>query len=765
DTSSAPTQSGAQAVPQSGAQTASTPPQGVSKPRTSDLDKMLSDTLSGLEKNARKPTSAGTTPTPTPTPRPAAPTVNTPKPPDARFNTAQMPAYVPDRVPVAQPVFTPEPVSRVEPSREDEEVADGTKFGQYVLIEKIATGGMAEVWKARMRGVEGFQKIVAIKKILPHLSDNQDFIEMFVDEAKLAAQLNHNNIIHIYDLGKIQSSYYIAMEYIDGFDLKAILRRGQERDHPMTVELALFIASKLASALDYAHRKKDFEEKEMGLVHRDVSPQNVLVSQEGDIKLCDFGIAKAASKASHTQAGALKGKLQYMSPEQAWGRHIDRRSDIFALATVLFEMLTNRKLFTGDNELSILEQVREARVQPPSLHNDEVTPEVDKIVIKALQKDPANRYQTAGEMARDLDAVLYSFRPTPTSADLAIYMHRLSSPDAVFDEPAPPAPIEAPAAPTLIAPIPVMAAPKPIPAPLPVAAPAAATAAAQPEFGAYADIPQPIERKSQAGLLGAIAAVVVIGIVGAYFFMRKPAAPAAAPAVTNTIAAASTTTAAPLTAVPLTTTSGTAATTTAIDPTAVDAEVQKRIAAERARLEALARTQQQQQQQQASTPATTAPRPTPTPVQTAAATPPPVVPTPVQEAPRPTPPVTQTQEPAPAVAETRPAPAAPAPQRAREGDLISPGTEGLTPPRILRRGTVPYPPMARMQKVEGTVITSVLVSESGAVLQVRVLRGVTRSVGLNEAAEQAMRRSTFQPGSKDGVRVKSWVTVPVEFKL
>ncbi len=413
--SNAPTQSGSQPVP---AQT-----QSGGQKRTSDLDKMLSDTLSGIEKNARKNTGAGTTATP----RPATPTSpgETTTPKDPRFNTERMAAYVPDRVPVAQPVFTPEPPkvepARVEPSRvEEEDTTDGTRFGQYVLIEKIATGGMAEVWKARMRGVEGFQKTVAIKKILPHLSDNQDFIEMFVDEAKLAAQLNHNNIIHIYDLGKIQSSYYIAMEYIDGFDLKAILRRGQERDHPMTVELALFIASKLASALDYAHRKKDFEEKEMGLVHRDVSPQNVLVSQEGDIKLCDFGIAKAASKASHTQAGALKGKLQYMSPEQAWGRSIDRRSDIFALATVLFEMLTNRKLFTGDNELSILEQVREARVQPPSLHNDEVTPEVDKIVIKALQKDPANRYQTAGEMARDLDAVLYSFKPTPTSADLAI---------------------------------------------------------------------------------------------------------------------------------------------------------------------------------------------------------------------------------------------------------------------------------------------------------------------------------------------------------
>lgn len=773
DTSTMPTQTGSIPVPPTPTPAPAPPqqtgsgPQSAPKAKSGDIDKRLQDTLSGLEKNARKAPAAAPAPTPAaPPPARPAPTApgNSPAPAatkDPRFNTERMNAYVPDRVPVAQPVFAPEPPPRIE-----EEEAEGTKFGQYALIEKIATGGMAEVWKARMRGVEGFQKTVAIKKILPHLSDNQDFIEMFVDEAKLAAQLNHNNIIHIYDLGKIQSSYYIAMEYIDGFDLKAILRRGQERDHPMTVELALFIASKLASALDYAHRKKDFEEKEMGLVHRDVSPQNVLVSQEGDIKLCDFGIAKAASKASHTQAGALKGKLQYMSPEQAWGRHIDRRSDIFALATVLFEMLTNRKLFTGDNELSILEQVREARVQPPSLHNEEVTPDIDKIVIKALQKDPANRYQTAGEMARDLDAILYSFRPTPTSADLAIYMHRLSSPDAVFEEPAPSSiPMDVPPPPTVIAPIPVLATPPKAAAvaAAPAAAPhvVAAAAAQTPEFGAYGGVPEPIKRKSNTGLIAAIVAVVLIGGAAAFFMTRK--ADPAAPAATNTIAAASTA-AAPLAATTLTATTGTTgttATTASIDPTAVDAEVQKRMAAERARLEAAARAQQQA----AAQTTTAAPRPTPaaTP-QVAQATPPPVV-APVQETPRPTPPPTATQAPEP-VAETRPAPApAPAVARVREGDLVAAGTEGLTPPRVTRRGTVPYPPLARAQKVEGTVITSVLVSETGAVMEVRVLRGVARAVGLNEAAVQAMRRSTFQAGSKDGVRVKSWVTVPVEFKL
>ena len=733
---------------------------------SADIDKMLSDTLSGLEKR-KTTTGAGTAPRPaTPPPPPAAPAQT------ERFDTARMQAYVPnrvepDRVPVSQPVLAP-----IEPARvfEDDEPGDGIKFGQYVLVEKIATGGMAEVWKARMRGVEGFQKIVAIKKILPHLSDNQDFIEMFVDEAKLAAQLNHNNIIHIYDLGKIQSSYYIAMEYIDGYDLKTILRRGEDRGHPMTVELALFIASKLASALDYAHRKKDFEEKEMGLVHRDVSPQNVLVSQEGDIKLCDFGIAKAASKASHTQAGALKGKLQYMSPEQAWGRTIDRRSDIFALATVLFELLTNRKLFTGDNELSILEQVREARVQPPSLYNDEVTPEIDKVVIKALQKDPTNRYQTAGEMARDLDAILYSFKPTPTSADLAIYMHRLST--------AEPEPFDT-AATMIDTPLPVIATPPPAtppPAPTPVAAfaaaaspaatiaapmPAAAAAVAAANYGATPSYEEPKSGKSPVMLIAIGLLVAAVLGAGAWFMLKgkgdTPATAAAATAPAATATNPVTGTVVPLTAATDTTGTLAPAATASIDPSLVDQEVARRIAAERTRLAAeAARNTQQQIPTQTAAPV----RPTPAP-EVAAQTPAPVA-QPQETRPAPAPVQTQTTAPEPT-----PEPVQPAPQvaRVREGDLVPIGTAGLTPPRLTRQAAVTYPPMARAARVQGTVITSVLVSETGAVIDVKVLRGVAQSVGLNEAAVQAMRRSSFAPATKEGVRVKSYVTVPVDFKL
>jgi TonB family protein len=730
-----------------------TPPPAAPAPAKAktDFDKALQDTLSGLEKNARR-TSGGTASVPpAPAPAPAAPKPAPPAPPSVtQFNT--------EKIAISSPLVAPTPPPA---PVEEEEPADGIRFGQYVLLEKIATGGMAEVWKARMRGVEGFQKIVAIKKILPHLSDNQDFIEMFIDEAKLAAQLNHNNIIHIYDLGKIQSSYYIAMEYIDGSDLKAILKKAQERDHPMSVELALFIASKIAAALDYAHRKHDFEGKEMGLVHRDVSPQNVLISEEGDIKLCDFGIAKAASKASHTQAGALKGKLQYMSPEQAWGRQIDKRSDIFALASVLFEMLTARKLFGGDNELSVLEQVREARVVAPSQVNDEVTPQIDQIVLKALQKEPGNRYQTAGEMQRDIDAVLYSFKPTPTSADLAIYMHRLSSTEPTPARVEPPMTHEPEPEPLAANELRPIAVPPP---PAPVVAPAAASIAAAPSPAMPAwDAPSVIASapsKKSPILAIVIGLVVVVAAVGGYFAFRgksntaKPSTATAAP-VNKTASAAP----APVIPAPTATIApapGTVAPTStapAIDANQVNAEVQKRLAAERARLDQLARQQQQQTATQAPVLGRTTPQPQPAAVtQTVAPAPQPVVPPPQPVAPAPQPVAPAPQpEPQPQV------------QRAQLGELVASGTEGLAPARIARQAAATYPPIARMQHIQGTVIVNALVNENGQVIDTRVLSSA--SAILNEAAVQSIRRSSFSPGTKDGVRVKSWTAVRVEFKL
>ena len=689
------------------------------KPRqpSGTFEKKLQDTLSGLEKSARAATG-----------RPVS--VESPIPARA------------DKIHQSHPVFQVPPPTPTSPPVEEEEPADGVKFGQYVLLEKIATGGMAEVWKARMRGVQGFQKIVAIKKILPHLSDNQEFIEMFIDEAKLAAQLTHNNIIHIYDLGHVQNAYYIAMEFVDGHDLKTILKRAADRDQPLGEELALFTASKIAAALDYAHRKRDFEGQEMGLVHRDVSPQNVLISREGDIKLCDFGIAKAATKASHTQAGALKGKLQYMSPEQAWGQSIDRRSDIFALGAVLFEMLTRRKLFVGEHEMSILEQVREARIMPPSQLSDEVSPEIDAVVMKALQKDPASRYQTAAEMAKDLESLLYAYRPTPTSADLAIYMHRLDEAQPVAREEAPPSLDEPRSVP-------------PPPAPPQQAAPQPARPAAPRTMRTPAPLTLTIPKKRSPAIAIAAALVIAAAAIGGFFFIRGKstsasaaavpktstvvAPPPASAAVSATVATAATETLAP---------SPVVATTTEalIDPTKVNEEVQRRLAAERARLEQQrARIQQSPAQSQPVVPAPT-PQPAPPPVVTESA--PPAVVSASQPAP----------EPAAA------APAAAQPPAVKEGDFVD-DLEGLVPARMIRRATVSYPPLARMQRVEGTVLVGALVSETGAVLETRVIKPIDRPVGLNEAAVQIVRRSTFSPPTKNGVRVKAWTTVPIDFKL
>ncbi len=701
-----------------------------------EFDKMLEDTLSGLERTVR---STGAKP------HAAPPSMEEEK-------TATMPVQISDRIHAAEPLLTrPAPPAKVE-----EEPSDGIKFGQYVLLEKIATGGMAEVWKARMRGVEGFQKIVAIKKILPHLSDNEDFIEMFIDEAKLAAQLNHNNIIHIYDLGMIQNSYYIAMEYVDGWDLKTILKRAQDRDQPMSVELALFVASKIASALDYAHRKRDLHEKDMSLVHRDVSPQNVLISEEGDIKLCDFGIAKAASKASHTQAGALKGKLQYMSPEQAWGKSIDRRSDIFALSAVLFEMLTGRKLFAGDNEMSTLEQVREGRVVPPSQLNDELTPEIDNIVLKGLQKDAEDRYQTAGELARDLDQLLYSFRPTPTSADLAIYMHRLGTAESIVAAPAPEpeSPVESPP----VVAVPLTSLPVPAPPAVSGAPPMPSWEAPTVTFAVGASEPE--EKKKLPIVPIGIAAGVVLAIaVGVWMVRGSGNAPAPAAANTSTIVeapaaapASATLPAETLAPAPLTATAGTL---TTIDEQRVQQEVQKRLAAERARLEQQSRA---------------AAQPTPPVGQPVTAAPPPVQ----VAATSTTPAVTETREappqPAPQpVAETQPPPTATAPStetpRTRVGDLVAGDAPGLTAARMTRRANVPYPPMARAQRAEGSVLLNVLISETGQILDVRVLRPFPRPIGLTEAAVQTVRRSAFSPAMKDGVRVKMWIPVELNFRL
>ncbi len=299
------------------------------------------------------------------------------------------------------------------------------EYGNYFLLEKIAVGGMAELFKAQQRGVQGFQKIVAIKRILPHFSDNEDFVTMFIDEAKLAAQLTHPNIVQIFDLGKAGSSYYIAMEYVNGRDLRTLLRKVREYRMPFPEQVAAFVVMRVAAALDYAHRKRGFDDKELKLVHRDISPQNVILSTEGSVKLVDFGIAKAASKASHTVAGALKGKLLYMSPEQATGQPLDNRSDLYSLGLVLFELLTGERCFQADSELGVLEKVRLGRISDLASLNPTVSRDMAAIVNKALQKGVDHRYPSARFMERDLRDYLQRQGNPITDHDVAEYMNTL----------------------------------------------------------------------------------------------------------------------------------------------------------------------------------------------------------------------------------------------------------------------------------------------------------------------------------------------------
>ena len=231
------------------------------------------------------------------------------------------------------------------------------RFGKYLLLEMIATGGVAQLFLAKITGVEGFEKLVAIKMILPHLSGEKELVTAFIDEAKLAALLSHQNIAQIYDFGLMENSYFIAMEYLFGKDLRHILQKAKEKEMPLGLEQALYITSRICSGLDYAHKMADFQGKPLHIIHRDISPQNILITYQGEVKIVDFGIAKAASQSTVTSDGAIKGKVAYMSPEQASGEKIDHRSDIFSTGILLYEMLTQKRMFTGDT-LEILDKAR-----------------------------------------------------------------------------------------------------------------------------------------------------------------------------------------------------------------------------------------------------------------------------------------------------------------------------------------------------------------------------------------------------------------------
>ncbi|HZS38732.1 MAG TPA: serine/threonine-protein kinase [Polyangia bacterium] len=312
-------------------------------------------------------------------------------------------------------------------------------LGGYELIQRIAVGGMAEVFLARRAGPEGFEKRVAVKRILPHLGREPDFVAMFLDEARLAARLDHPHVVHVYDFGVDGSDYFLAMEHVAGQDVQSILRRAAERESPIDFADAATLLIDACEALHHAH--------EQGVIHRDVTPSNLLVSYDGIVKLADFGIAKMVARATRTETGALKGKLAYMSPEQAGGAVLDRRTDVFSLGVCGWELLAGKRRLDEANELDLLERVRAGEVPRLELARPGVPPELRAVLERALERDPERRWPSARAFGEALAEWLRSTGAVPSSARLAAYMTELFGAAAateartllVLDEPTAPA--------------------------------------------------------------------------------------------------------------------------------------------------------------------------------------------------------------------------------------------------------------------------------------------------------------------------------------
>ncbi|TSC31696.1 protein kinase [Corallococcus sp. Z5C101001] len=299
-------------------------------------------------------------------------------------------------------------------------------YGSYQLLKRLATGGMAQIYLARRPGSDAPDKLLVLKRILPHLSENDEFVRMFLDEARIAARLAHPNVVQIYDLGAEGDTFFIAMEYIHGVDARRLWKRSETAGRPLPVPLVCRILLEACAGLDYAHKKPDATGRPLDIVHRDVSPQNILVTFDGGVKVVDFGIAKAADQATVTRSGVLKGKYSYMSPEQAAGQRVDRRSDVFALGVVLHELLTGGRLFKRPSDMLTLSAVAECHVPVPSQVAPRVPVELDTIVLKALAKEPDARYQHAQDLQLALEGWLASQpQPCGTTADLAGFMKEL----------------------------------------------------------------------------------------------------------------------------------------------------------------------------------------------------------------------------------------------------------------------------------------------------------------------------------------------------
>jgi serine/threonine protein kinase len=300
----------------------------------------------------------------------------------------------------------------------------GVRFGKYELLTRLAQGGMAELHLARATSLQGFEKILVLKRILPALAKNRDFVKMFLDEARIAATLNHANIVQIYDVGVVDGSYFIAMEYLHGEDLRSLSRQLHEtkKDGRPPLELGVTIIQAVCAGLHYAHEKTGNDGKPLNIVHRDVTPQNIVVTFDGAVKLVDFGIAKAENRLGETRAGGLKGKIPYMSPEQCTGEELDHRSDVFSLGINLFEITTGRHLFPQQNEFEVLKLVVEGTIPSPRQFVKDYPSELEAILRRSLAKRREDRFQSTREMQVELLGFLKRHGGVATTLDLASFM-------------------------------------------------------------------------------------------------------------------------------------------------------------------------------------------------------------------------------------------------------------------------------------------------------------------------------------------------------
>lgn len=296
-------------------------------------------------------------------------------------------------------------------------------FGKYLLLEKIAAGGMAEVFLAKSVGAGGIVKFLAMKRILPQFSENQEFIDMFKEEAKLVMNLNHGNIVSIFDFGIEKNQFYLIMEYVEGQNLRQTLNHLKRTNRALTIDQIVYIIKEVAAGLDHAHRCVDSATgKTLNITHRDISPQNIMLSFEGEVKVVDFGIAKTESQIEHTRAGTIKGKFGYMSPEQAEGLPVDSRTDIFSLGIVLWELLANERLFTAQSEQATLRKIKECQIPSIRKLNPSVHTELEKIVLKALERIKTSRYQSMEDFTKDLSKFLNTQYPEFSKQEFSKYM-------------------------------------------------------------------------------------------------------------------------------------------------------------------------------------------------------------------------------------------------------------------------------------------------------------------------------------------------------